>query len=136
MVNINAALPSAIAVPFQPPTEALHRDNLIKPVIPKTEVIASYTKLREDEKNPRFSSQAREIIQDENKQGNNRENEQRSKAELRRLNFFAKRSKTNLENESKALVIIKDIKLTISIIQKKYYGAVSPIGDPVVDYVI
>lgn len=136
MVNINATLPTAIAVPFQPPTEALHRDNLIKPVIPKTEVIASYTKLREDEKNPQFSSQAREIIQDENKQGNNRENEQQSRAVLRRLNFFAKRSKTDSENESKALEIIKDPKLTISIIQQRYRSAVNPIVDPTVDYAI
>ena len=68
MVNINAALPTSIAVPFHPPTEALQHDNLIKPVIPKTEVIASYTKLRDDEDRATFSDQARDIIQDENDQ--------------------------------------------------------------------
>ncbi len=65
MANINAALPTAIAVPFHPPTEALQHDNLIKPVIPKTEIISSYTKLRDDEDNAQFSTQARHIIQDE-----------------------------------------------------------------------
>lgn len=136
MVNINTALPTAIATPFQPPTEALHHDNLIKPVIPKTEVIASYTKLREDEKNPRFSSQLREIIQDENEGADNAETEQQSTAEQRRLNFFAKRSKTVSENESKALVIVKDFKLAILIIQDKYKRAVNPIPDPSIDYAL
>lgn len=137
MVNINAALPTAIAVPFHPPTEALQHDNLIKPVIPKTEVIASYSKLREDDKNPRFSSQAREILQDESEQGKQSDAEQQqSTAEQRRLNFFAKRAELDSDNESKALEIVKDFKLAISVIQEKYNRAVSPIPDPTVDYAI
>jgi len=137
MVNINAALPTAIAVPFHPPTEALQHDNLIKPVIPKTEVIASYTKLREDEDNPQFSSQARDIIQDESEQGNRGESEQQqSAAERRRSNFFAKRSELDSENESKALVIVKDFKLAISVIQEKYNRAVNPMADPIVNYMV
>ncbi len=137
MVNINAALPTTIAVPFHPPTEALQHDNLIKPVIPKTEVIASYTKLREDEDNPQFSSQARDIIQDENEQrGRSESEQQQSAAEQRRLSFFAKRSELDSDNESKALVIVKDFKLAISVIQEKYQRAVSPIPDPSIDYAI
>jgi len=136
MVNINTALPTAIATPFHPATEALHHDNLIKPVIPKTEVIASYTKLREDEKNPSFSSQSREIVQDESKQGNNPENRQLLVARSRRLNFFTKKSGDDPENESKALVIVKDFKLTISVIQGKYNSAVSPIPEPIVNHAI
>ncbi len=137
MVNINATLPTAIAVPFHPPTEALQHDNLIKPVIPKAEVIASYAKMRENEDNPQFSAQARGIIQDENEQRRQGEREQQqSAAEQRRLNFFSKRSDLDSENESKALVIVKDFKLAISVIQEKYRRAVSPIPDPAIDYVI
>ncbi|MCP5079632.1 MAG: hypothetical protein GY951_16460 [Psychromonas sp.] len=137
MVNINAALPTTIAVPFHPPTEALQHDNLIKPVIPKTEVIASYTKLREDEDNPQFSSQARDIIQDENEQrGRSESEQQQSAAEQRRLSFFAKRSELDSDIESKALVIVKEFKLAISVIQEKYQRAVSPIPDTSIDYAI
>lgn len=137
MANINAALPTAIAVPFHPATEALQRENLIRPVIPKTDVIASYAKLREDEDNPQFSAQAKEFIQDENGQSKNQDNEQHQfAAQQRRLSFFAKRSELGGENESKALIIMKDFKLSISVIQEKYNRAVSPIADPTIDYAI
>ncbi|WP_022942756.1 hypothetical protein [Psychromonas hadalis] len=137
MVNINTALPAAIAVPFHPPTEALRHDNLIKPVIPKTEMIASYTKLREDEKRTPFSKQARDIIQDENEaKRETQERQQQSTAEQRRLNFFVKRATKEEKNKSKALVIMKDLKLAISVIQEKYKRAVSPIPDPAINYAI
>lgn len=134
MVNINTALPAAIAVPFHPPTEALQHDNLIKPVIPKTEVIASYTKLREDEERTPFSKQARDIIQDENEaKRKTQEQLMQFKATHRRLNFFAKRAEIEEENKSKALIIMKDVKLAILVIQEKYKRAVSPIPDYVID---
>jgi hypothetical protein len=137
MANINAALPTAIAVPFHPATEALQRENLIRPVIPKTEVIASYAKLREDEDNPQFSTQAKEFIQDENDQSQNQDNEQHQfVAQQRRLSFFAKRSEQGGASESKALIIMKDFKLSIFVIQEKYNRAVSPIADPTIDYAI
>lgn len=137
MANINAALPTAIAIPFHPATEALQRENLIRPVIPKTEVIASYAKLRKDEDNPQFSSQTREFIQDENEQQRKQDREQyQTTAEHRRLNFFAKRAELEGENESKALFIMKDVQLSISVIQEKYNNAVSPIADPTIDYAI
>lgn len=134
MVNINTALPAAIAVPFHPPTEALQHDNLIKPVIPKTEVIVSYTKLREDEERTPFSKQARDIIQDENEtKRKTQEQLMQFKATHRRLNFFAKRAEIEEENKSKALIIMKDVKLAILVIQEKYKRAVSPIPDYVID---
>lgn len=137
MANINAALPTAIAVPFHPPTEALQHDNLIRPVIPKTEIIASYTKLREDEKQAPFFDQVRSIIQDENEQSRDSEQrQQQSMAEQRRLNLFAKRTTPEGDNESKALQIIKDFKLTLSIIEERYNQAVTPIADPCIDYLL
>jgi hypothetical protein len=137
MANINAALPTAIAVPFHPATEALQRENLIRPVIPKTEVVASYVKLREGEDNPQFSTQARTFIQDENDQQKKHDSkQQQSAAQQRRLNFFANRSKIEGENESKTLVIIKDVILSISVIQEKYNSSVSPIADPTINYAI
>ncbi|WP_413700243.1 hypothetical protein ACLKMH_23945 [Psychromonas sp. KJ10-10] len=90
MANINAALPTAIAVPFHPATEALQQENLIKPVIPKTEVVASYAKLREGEKNPQYSSQSKTLLQDENEQQSNNTSEHQSRAKQRRLNFLRK----------------------------------------------
>lgn len=137
MANINAALPSTIAIPFHPATEALRQENLIRPVIPKTEVVVSYAKMREDEDNPQFSAQAKAFIQDENEQQAEHDNEQhQSAAEQRRLSFFAKRVGLAEEHESKALVIIKDFKLSLSVIQEKYNSAVSPIPDPSFDYAI
>lgn len=136
MANINAALPTAIAVPFHPATEALQQENLIKPIIPKTEVIASYAKLREGEKNPQYSSQSRALLQDENDQQNDSTNEHQSRAKQRRLNFFAKRSDNKEEYESKTLEVMTDFKLSITVIQEKYNRAVTPIADPTIDYAI
>ena len=138
MVNINAALPTTIAVPFHPPTEALQHDNLIKPVIPKTEIIASYSKLRGDEDQAQFSHQARTIIQDENEQSEQsaEQQQQQSNAETRRLKLFSKNSDTERESEEKALEIIKDFKLALSVIQEKYNRAVTPIADPSVNYIL
>ena len=136
MVNINAALPTSIAVPFHPPTEALQHDNLIKPVIPKTEIIASYTKLRGDEDQAKFSNQTRSIIQDENEQAEQsaEQQQQQSNAETRRLNLFSKKQQTERDSEEKALEIINDFKLALSVIQEKYNRAVTPIADPSVNY--
>jgi hypothetical protein len=137
MANINAALPTAIAVPFHPATEALHHENLIRPVIPKPEVITPYAKFREGEDNPQFSAQAREFIQDENRHERSQNNEKNQvTAQQRRLSFFAKRRELERESESKALIIIKDFKLSVSVIQEKYNNAVNPISDPTIDYAI
>jgi hypothetical protein len=136
MANINAALPTAIAIPFHPATEALQQENLIKPVIPKTEVIASYAKFREGQENPQYASHSSTLIQDENKPQDNNTSEHQSRSRQRRLNFFAKRNETKEEYESKALEIMSDFKLSISVIQEKYNRAVTPIADPSIDYAI
>jgi len=131
MANINAALPTAISIPFHPPTEALQHDNLIKPVIPKTEIIASYSKLREDEQRNPFFSQARSITQDENEQSSETEQQQQqSAAEQRRLNFFRKVAEKERDNDTKALQIIKDFKLILAVIEERYRGAVTPFPEP------
>ena len=134
MVNINAALPSTLAVAFTPATEALHHDNINKAIIPKTEAIAQYTQLREDEGREGFSEQTRHLLQDENQQ-NNSENEQQqhSSTEQQRLLFFAKRSLTEEVNEAKELVVVKDFKLTLAVIQERYNNAVTPTPNPTVD---
>ena len=136
MVNINTALPTVIATPFHPPTEALQHDNLIKPIIPRTEVITSYTKLREDEHRAQFSDQTRTIIQDENERSSdsNEQSQQQSKAEQQRLNFFARRVMLEGDSEVKELVKSNDFKLAISVIQAKYNRAVTPIPEPTIDY--
>lgn len=136
MANINAALPPAIAVPFHPPTEALQHDNVIKPVIPKTEIIASYSKLREDQERAQISDQARAIIQDENEaNGDNAEQQQQqSNAQQRRLRFFAQRSELGGDSETKQLQVVTDYQLALSIIQERYNSAVTPIPEPTINY--
>ncbi len=139
MVNINAHLPPAIAVPFHPPTESLQRDNLIKPVIPKTEIISSYTKMRDEESRTQFSDQARGIIQDEGKQSADQPSHQNSSSDQRRSQFFVRRGElftSDSESGDTQLVAIKDFKLVISVIQARYKNAVSPLPDPKISYAI
>ena len=135
MVNLNAALPTTLAVAFHPASEALHHDNLNKPIIPKMEVISPYTALRGDEEREDFSDQTRHILQDENQQNNDADEQaqQQSTAEQQRLRFFAKRSLTEEINETKELVVVMDFKLVLSVIQARYNNAVTPTPDPTVD---
>ena len=135
MVNINTALPTTLTAAFHPASEALHHDNLTKPIIPKTEAIAQYTQLREDEEREGFSDQTRHILQDENQQDNSadEQEQQQSMAEQQRLRFFAKRSLTEEVNEAKELVVVKDFKLTLAVIQERYNNAVTPTPNPTVD---
>ncbi|WP_028864689.1 hypothetical protein [Psychromonas aquimarina] len=139
MVNINAHLPPAVAAAFHPPTESLQRDNIIKPVIPKTEIISSYTKLREDESRTQFSDQARGILQNEEEQKTDSDEQQESSPQRRRSQFFARRSELSgyeAENGDGQLTGISDFKLVMSVIQARYKDAVSPLPDPTVSYAI
>jgi hypothetical protein len=139
MVNINTHLPSAVALPFHPPTESLQHDNLIKPIIPKTEIIASYTKMREQEESSQLSDQARSIIQNGDKQAAEQPSHQNSSANQKRALFFARRgafSASEAEKGDAKLVAIKDFKEVISVIQARYKNAVNPLPDPVIDYAI
>ena len=136
MANINAALPTAIATPFHPAAEALQQENLIKPVIPKTEVIASYAKFREGQEDPKYDPQTKTLLQDESESQNVFARESQSRAKNRRLNIFSKRSDNKEEHESKELVKIIDFKLSLTVILEKYNRAVTPIADPIIDYAI
>ena len=134
MVNINAILPPAIAAPFHPPTENLQRDNLIKPVIPKTDIISSYTKMREDEHNAQFSDQARVIVQDESSSKEQSTSQQQPTPDKRRSLFFARRSGlSDADKGNSQLAGIKDFKRVISVIQERYRKAVSPYPEPTVN---
>ena len=137
MANINAHLPPVIAAAFHPPTENLQHDNLIKPVIPKTEIISSYTKLRDDQERTQFSNQSRNIIQDESKQATTDEADQQSSSEQRRSFFFARRGShfvSKSESGEKSLAVINDVKDVLSVIDAHYKYAVNPFPDPVINY--
>ncbi|MCW8994800.1 MAG: hypothetical protein OQK77_03190 [Psychromonas sp.] len=139
MANINAHLPSAVAAAFHPPTENLQHDNLIKPVIPKTEIIASYSKLRDEEHRSQFSAQAREIVQDKNQQTSDKPAHQNASLEQRRTHFFARRRKSftsDSDSGDEQAAAIKDFKEIISVIQTHYENAVRPLPTPTILYAV
>jgi hypothetical protein len=138
MANINAHLPPVIAAPFHPPTENLQHDNRIKPVIPKTEIISSYTKLKDEENRTQFSAQARDIIQDEEKQTADESAHQESSPEQRRSQFFARRRRfiSAAKSSDAKLDAVEDFKEVVSVIQMRYQNAVSPLPEPTVSYAI
>jgi hypothetical protein len=138
MANINAHLPPAVAAPFHPPTENLQHDNIIKPVIPKTEIISSYTKLRDEENRTQFSAQARDIIQDDEQQTADEAANPESSAEQRRSHFFARRGRfiSQAKSSKAQLDTIEDFKEVISVIEMRYKNAVSPLPEPTVSYAI
>ena len=134
MANINAHLPSSIAASFHPPTENLQHDNLVKPAIPKTEIISSYTKLR-DQESLNFSASARNFIQDGNKQADSKTGSKAS--QQRRSYFFARRGRiSESENAAVSLTSIDDFKEVLTVIQARYKNAVSPLIEPVINYEI
>lgn len=139
MVNINAHLPPTVAAAFHPPTEGLQHDNVIKPVIPKTEVIASYAKMRDDQQQAQISSQARDIIQENGSQKDEAAEQQESSSGKRRSDFFARRADqltTEPESSEKQLSEVEDFKLVVSVIQARYKSAVSPVPEPMLSYAV
>ena len=139
MANINARLPSTLAAPFHPPTENLQHDNSIKQIIPKTEVISSYHKIRDQQGRSQFSTQARDLIQNENKPGADGNSQQESSAQQSRTLFFARRRKelavkANYVEQQPAGV--NDFKEVISVIQGRYHKAVSPWPEPSISFAI
>lgn len=139
MANINAHLPSAVAVPFHPPTENLQHDNLIKPVIPKTKLVSSYTKLRGDEENSQFSAKARDILQYEAKEDSDEFADQESHSNKKRFQFFLRRGENvafEADDGNAILGDIEDFKEVVSVIQKHYKVAVSPFPEPTHVYAI
>lgn len=137
MANINAILPSAIATPFHPPTEALHHDNLIKPIIPKSEVIIPYSKFREDQDEEQFSRQSRSVIQIDNNEQQEQYQEAKSSVLNRRVNFFGRRSELSQhEIEEKKLEAVTDLKKSKLVIEARYHDAVNPFPEPSINYTI
>ena len=138
MANINANLPPSIAVAFHPPTENLQHENLVRPVIPKPEIISSYTKLHEDHESTLLSSQSRNIIQEDDKY-KNKDEYQGSSSEKRRHDFFMARKQSFIaESESQEIPLESkmDFKEVISVIQARYNDAVHPFPNPSVSFLI
>lgn len=131
MVNINAQLPSAIAVPFHPAAESIHSENANKPVIPKTEIISSYQKLRDEQDRNPFSSDARQIIQDISEETAEQSEKQQDSPQQKRARFFALKGKTaEVEASQQSLAGITDFSAVLSVIQLRYRSAVSPFPEP------
>jgi hypothetical protein len=138
MANINAHLPSSIAVAFHPPTENLQHENLVRPVIPKPEIISSYTKLHEDREPTHLSSQSRNIIQEDEKY-KNKDEYQGSSSERRRHDFFMARKgvvSTEKEISNTSSNVKHNVRDVISVIQARYNNAVHPFPDPSVSFAI
>ena len=135
MVNVNVQLPPVIAAPFPQAAEAIHRENALQPAIPKTEKSQAYTKTREHQERENVAHQSSQIIQKEPSNGQARE--QSSRFSQRREQFFATKLKLSAEEVDQVeaqLTGITDYKEVISVIQKKYSEAVSPMPEPTVNY--
>jgi len=131
MANINAHLPAALATPFHPPTENLQHDNALKQVIPKPEIISSYTKLRDEQGHSQYSTDSHHIIQVDD--ANTKSFDHEKSAEHRRAQFFAHRIKKitrDAEPEDASLLIKGDFKKIMSVIEVRYKNAVTPIPEP------
>lgn len=131
MANINAHLPAALATPFHPPTENLQHDNTLKQVIPKPEIISSYTKLRDEEDRSQYSTKSHHIIQADD--ANTESLDHEASAERRRAQFFAHRIKKitgNFEIEDASLLVKGDFKKIMSVIEVRYKNAVTPLSEP------
>lgn len=136
MVNINAVLPSAIAVPFHPATESLHHDNALRPVIPKTEIISSYAKFREGDEHESSLHDQRDFVQDENNQKQQSQDQNRSPEKKRGL-FFAKRGKLAEVIDTPIMPnMIGDFKIVMSAIQLRYKNSVTPFASASVQHAI
>ena len=134
MANINAQLPPAATIPFHPATESLQRENVNKPIIPKTEVTSAYQKMREDQERNQFSTQSRVVLQDQSKKNTDQSSQQDSSPQHKRSLFFARKGAlSNADKGNKTLLNIKDFAVVISVIQARYRSAVSPLPDPTVD---
>ena len=138
MANINAHLPASIAAAFHPPTENLLHDNLVRPVIPKPEIISSYTKLHEDHEHAQLSSQSRHIIQEDDKH-KHQDDYQESSSDKRRNQFFIRREKALVsepEIDAEELGSKQDFERTISVIQARYNDSVHPFPNPTISFSI
>ena len=136
MVNINATLPTAIATPFHPAAESLHQDNALRPIIPKSEMVAAYAKFKEHDEHAENNRQARDFIQDKNSQ-QHQKNKKKQDPEKRRNLFFAKRS--GLAEAIDAAIIenvIDDFSIVMLSIQMRYKKSVTPFASASIKHAI
>jgi len=138
MANINAHLPSSIAVAFHPPTENLLHDNLVRPVIPKPEIISSYTKFHEDHEHTQLSAQSRNIIQEDDKHKQQDEYQESSSDKKRSQFFMARKELLTPESDGQDITLEskKDFKEVISVIQARYNDSVHPFPNPTISFAI
>ena len=130
MVNINTALPSATAAHFNPGTESLQRDNALRPAIPKTEVISSYAKFKENNEQLASLRDQHIIVQDEHnkkQQGGDKNNSTEEKRSI----FFAKRGElAEVVDAPQIPSVIEDFKVVLTTIQMRYQNSVTPFPNP------
>ena len=138
MANINALLPTAVAIPFHPATEALQHENAIRPIIPKTEIISSYTKLRDEQEKAQLTPSKHTILQAQDTQSDAQQfSSEQQNAQKRRSLFFASREElTEFEKGDRRLDEKFDFKQVRSVILARYQNAVSPYASPSVEYAV
>lgn len=138
MANINAHLPPSIAAAFHPPTENLQHENLVRPVIPKPQIISSYTKLHQERESTQLSSQSRNILQEDHKHKNKDEYQESSSDRKRRRFFMRRKELLTVESKSQDMPLESkmDFKNVISVIQARYNDAVHPFPNPSVSFFI
>jgi ATP-dependent 26S proteasome regulatory subunit len=139
MANFNVAIPTTAAVPFHPSSESLQRDNAIRPTIPKPEIVSKYEKFREDEYQKELSKDHLNHQNQHEKrkeQEEQKENNQQSLGQMRSL-FFAKHTEI-MEEESVTLplIVVRDFKITMSVIEFCYKSRVTPIARATVECLI
>jgi len=136
MVNVNVQLPPIVAAPFPQAAESLQRENLLQPAIPKTEKSHAYAKMSEHQERENVAHQSSQIIQKDSGSSSQPKG-QSSGFNQRREHFFATKlqlTPQEMEQVNVELAGISDYKEVISVIQKKYSEAVSPIPEPTIKY--
>lgn len=129
---VNAKLSPVATMSSHQPLENLKHTNLLPLAIPQTEDMNTYNKMREGKEREQVAEQSHQItskvFMDEKQQ-----EEKMGYFHQRRDFFFASKLKLShheVEKLSVELVGISDYKQVMSIIEKKYLNAVSPISLP------
>jgi len=136
VVNINTSLPSALAAPFNPGVESLQRDNALRPTIPKTEAISSYSKFTENKEQHNLLRDQHIIVQEENNKKQQEGNKNHSTEKKRRI-FYAKRGElAEVVETPKIPSVIEDFKIVIAAIQMRYKNCVTPFPSPSIQFTL
>jgi len=133
MVNVNVQLPPIVTANFPQAAETLHRENQLRPTIPKTEETHSYSKMRDHQDREQVAHQSHQIIQEQDYPP--QQQQQSEGFKQRRDSFFSsklKLSDSEMDKLDVTLAGISDYKKVMSVIQEKYNNAVSPLPDPTI----